>query len=235
MSFQYYSLRISGGLLKLMYNFNYYTNFTSILTFFVSPIINLKNTYLTIRDNHKITTTVVYFRNLSPLRKETHSKKLIYGVNEHNIKNAWKIYEQETKHKPKIGDIIEVHYTVPYEKLNSEYHITHMSYIVSYIYSSNIIFPPYDLKTLRSYHNTSRYKNGVLFASYKDKDISEETIKLAGPLGNFYSDLPSRYGIRITRNLLIDDNTEDSIEDLIITNNDGEDFRFNSNNILIIY
>jgi hypothetical protein len=219
---------------------NYYTNFSSILTYIVSPVINLKKNYLRIKcipyiqDNHKITTTLVYFRNLSPLRKEIHSKKLIYGINENNIKNTWKIYEQETKHKPKIGDIIEVNYIVPYEKLNPQYHFTHTPYTVTYVYPSNIKFPPYDLETLRSYHTSNCYKNGVLFANYKDKDVTEETIKLAGPLGNFYSDLPTRYGIRITRNLLIDDSSEDSKADLIITNNDGEDYRFTANNILKI-
>ena len=230
MSFGYYAFKISGGLFKIIYNLNYYTHFTSILTYFVSPIIHFNKTYHRIshiQDNHKITTTLIYFRNLSPLRKETHYKKLIYCVNENNIKNTWKIYKQQTKHKPKIGDIIEVHYTVPYEKLSPQY-------IVSYVYPSNIKFPPYDLETLRTYNNTNNYKNGVLFANYKNQDMTEETIKLAGPLGNFYSDLPSRYGIKITRNLLIDDNSEDSKEDLIITNNDGEDFKFSTNNILKI-
>ena len=230
------TFKIYKGLFKIIHNLNYYTQFTSILTYFISIFMNFKypnklhNLFI---QNNKITISLVYFRNLSPLRKETNSKQIIYDISENNIKNTWKIYES-LNHKPKIGDMIEVHYSVPYENLKSQTNIkfNHKPYIVTYVYPSNIKFPPYDLESLRAYNNTNNYKNGVLFATYKNKDITEEAIKLAGPLGNFYSDLPSRYGIKITNNVLIDNLIDN--ENIIITNNNGDDFKFGPDSILKI-
>jgi len=233
MSFEYYAFKLSGGLLSLIYNVDYYIPISSLISLLLTPLTKCKRQINRVKYNfndHKITISNVYFRQFSPLRKHKREhKQLIYGVNETNVKNAWKTYDQEFKDKPKIGDIIEVHYTVPYERKNPQYHLTHTPYVVSYVYPSNIQFPPYDLGTLRWYDREETYKNGILFASCGDDDVTDEATKLAGPLGNFYSDLPSRYGIRVTRNLLVDDNVKDQ---LVITDNDAEEYKFDANNII---
>ena len=238
MSMTYYIFKVSTCFFKFIYNLDYYTNFTSNFNNFIYPIINFKriNKYiLHNNDNNKIKTTFIYFRNLSPLRKETQSKQQIYNINENNINNSWEIYEKETKNKPKIGDFIEVHYSVPYEKLNksNDKHIIHKEYTISYIYPSNIQFPPYDLKFLRDYYNLNNYKNGVLCATYNDKDVTTIITKLAGPLGNFYSDLPPIYGIKITRDIF-DDTFHNDTTDLLITDNNGYTFNFKPNSIIKI-
>ena len=51
------------------------------------------------------------------------------------------------------------------------------------------------MKELISYYKQSNYKNGVLFASCNDIDFTDDAIKLAGPMGNFYCDLPLNFGI----------------------------------------
>jgi len=241
MSLEYYAFKLSGGLLSLIYNVNYYIPISSLISLLLTPLTKCKRQINRVKYNlndHEITISNVYFRKFSPLRKHKHEhknehkhehKQLIYGVNERNIKNAWKTYDQEFKDKPKIGDIIEVHYTVPYERKTPQYHLTHTPYVVSYIYPSNIHFPPYDLRTLRWHDREDTYKNGILFASCGDEDLTDEVTKLAGPRGNFYSDLPSRYGIRVTRNLLVNDNVKDQ---LVITDNDAEEYKFNAKSII---
>ena len=234
MSFGYYAFKISGGLLKILYNINYYTNISGILSFIATPLIKCKkkvyNIEMEIIDNHNININHVYFINKSPLRKEITKKQIIFGTNTNNVYNSWKTYFQEFNDKPKIGDIIEIHYTVPYKKINPKPHFTHTPYIVSYVYPSNIHFPPYNLESIRKYNSENKSMGqGVLFASCGEKDLTEEAIKLSGPLGNFYSDLPSRYGIRITRNLLVPD---DNKEELIITDNNAEEHKFESNCII---
>jgi hypothetical protein len=232
-----------------MYDINNYTKFTTILYYLASPFIKC-NKYLKNINDSKITITSVFFINQSPLRKETIFKQ---AVNIKHINHSWK------ELKPKIGDFLEVHYSVPYKKLDQ---VFHKSFIVSYIYPSNIHFPPYDLKYIQNYEKNSCYKEGVLIAYYKNQDITANIIPYSGPFGNFYSDLPPRYGIKITGNTLLHslgmleniddtddtddtedtedtddtedtedtDDTEDSIFELVITNNNGQDFKFNHNN-----
>lgn len=241
-SFEYYLFKISGKLMKLFYNVDYYIPISTVIHFIINPITTCKKqkrSYLSIlynfnnsekSENSNISVNQVYFRNLSPLRKETSKKQLIFGINTKNIQNTWKIYKQEFKENPKIGDFIEVHYTIPYEKSNPQYHITHTPYIVTYVYPCNIQFPPYSVKELRLYDKNSNYKNGVLFASCNDEDFTDEAIKVAGPMGNFYSDLPTRFGIRVTRQILITDNQNK--EELVITDNNGDEIKVINNNII---
>jgi hypothetical protein len=238
-SFEYYLFKISGNFIKLFYNIDYYIPVSTVLYFIVNQISKCKRKkYLSILCNpdnpdnldNNIYVNQVYFRNLSPLRKETSKKQLISGINKTNIKNTWKIYKQEFKETPKIGDFIEVNYTVPYEKLNPQYHVKHISYIVTYIYPCNIQFPPYSIKELRLYDRNLNYKNGVLFAYCKDEDFTEKAIKLSGPIGNFYSDLPTRFGIRVTRQILIDNNKNK--EELVITDNNGDETKVINDDII---
>jgi hypothetical protein len=110
------------------------------------------------------------------------------------------------KVNPNIGDFIEVEYT-----------FENKDYKVAYVYPSNIHFPPYE--------KGEETTNGVLFADAGDMDVSQECMQYAGPLGNFYSDLPSRYGIRIIGGLI-------SNEDIKITTNFGEEHTFKKNDVL---
>lgn len=234
--FGYYAFKLSGNLLSLVYNVDYYIPISSLFRLLLLPISSCKRRSRRIKynlDDHRITISNIYYRYFSPLRKNKpkHERQLIYGVNELNIQNAWKTYEQEFKEKPKIGDVIEVHYTVPYERKTPHYHQTHTPYIATYVYPCNITFPPYDLETLRGHDREKGYKNGILFASCGDNDLTEKAIQLAGPMGNFYSDLPSRYGIQVPRSMLTEDNND---EELVITDNNAEEYIFKSNSILRI-
>ena len=216
---QYY-LFLSKNLITLFYNIP----FKNIINF-IKPICCRK-----IYDQpNDILIKKVYFRNISPLRKENQNKQLITGINKNNIRDTWNICN------PKIGDFIEVHYNVPFENLQT---IIYKPYIISYVYPCNIHFPPYSIEELRFYYEKSNYKNGmskndvcngVLFASCGEEYFTDEAIKLSGPFGNFYSDLPMRFGIRITRKILIIDKIK---EDLIITDNNGNEIKVTDNNII---
>ena len=233
MSFKYYyALKLSMGLLSISHTIfsNYYIQ--NILSYLISPCVRCKRQVEKIKydyDDQKISVNQVYFKYSSPLRKKTKSNQLIYGVNANNIKNTWKIYEQEFKIRPKIGDMIEVHYNVPFERLKPYKHFSQTPYIISYIYPCTIQFPPYKLSSIRHHENFSKNKNGVLFASCGEQDHTDKVIKLAGPMGNFYKDLPSRYGVCITRDILVDNNNK---EQLIITNNHGDEFKFDGCSII---
>ena len=144
----------------------------------------------------------IYFMNYSE-RKQLYYK-------EHNIKNIWKLYENDY-FKPNIGDMIEVNYSVPYIKLNKS-----VPYKVIYTYPNDITFPPYSLEKINNYENQNTYKNGILFALSGQKDITKEIVKLAGPLCNFYSDLSF---IKIPKKIVSD-------SDIIITTNNGDDITF---------
>ena len=235
MSLEYYFFKLSGGLLSLLYNVDSYLSISTLLGYLMIPFSKCKKKVIQFRYNlndHDMTISTVYFRFSSPLRKNKNEhKQLVYGVNERNIQDVWNIYEQKFKEKPKVGDSIEVHYTVPYERKNPHYHLTHTPYIVSYVYPSNVHFPPYDLESLRTYDTKQQYKNGILFAKCNDTDVTDNVIRLAGPFGNFYSDLPSRYGVQIPRNLIVGD---DEKEDLVITDNNADEFRFESNSLIRI-
>ena len=81
----------------------------------------------------------VYYRPVNN-HHLTGEKHLVYGViDKDNIKNVWKKIEEQRKHRPNVGDMVEVHYTVPV-KLNN--HHLHIPYYVSYVFPSNIHFPP---------------------------------------------------------------------------------------------
>jgi len=235
MSHEYYFCKLSCGLLSLLYNVEYYLSISKLLGYLLTPVSKCKKKVIQIKYNlndHNITISNVYFRFSSPLRKNKNvNKKLLYWVNERNIKDIWKMYEQEFQEKPKVGDSIEVHYNVPYERKNPHYNIKHIPYIVSYVYPSNFIFPPYELESIRTYNTKQQYKNGILFATCNDTNVTDNVIQIAGPFGNFYSDLPSRYGIQIPRNLIVKD---DEKEDLIITDNNANDFRFERNSLIRI-
>lgn len=231
---EHYAFKLSGGLLSLIYNLDYYIPIRTFVKILFLPISSCKKKVKQIKynlDDNKITISNVYYRYFSPLRKKKpkHDKQTIYGTDERNIRNAWKIYEQKFKEKPKIGDIIEVHYNVPYEGKNPHDHKIHKPYVVTYVYPCNITFPPYDLHSLRSYDKSEEYKNGILFVDSCDKDVTEDAIQLSGPLGNFYSDLPIRYGIRVPRKMLVED---DNNEKLVITDNYGDEYKFKSKSIL---
>jgi hypothetical protein len=231
-SFEYYFFKFSGKLMKLFYTIDSYIQIRNVINFIINPISLCKKqkdfSILYNSEKSNIYINKVYFRNISPLRKEISKKQLIFGINNKNIQNIWKIYKKEFKEKPKIGDFIEVHYNVPCEKINKN--ITYTSYIVTYVYPCNIQFPPYSVEELIFYDKNSNYKNGVLFAYCNDEDFTNKAIKLAGPMGNFYSDLPLKYGIRVTRKILITD--DKNKEELVITDNNGDEIKVINNNII---
>lgn len=233
--FGFYAFKLSGNLLSAIHSINYYIPISKIFNTLFIPVTNCKKKIREIKYNlndNKITTNEIYYRYFSPLRKNKlkHEKQILNNINEENICNTWDIYEKEFNEKPKIGDVLEIHYSVPYDtKINSNKE--YKSYIVTYTYPCNIIFPPYDLNLLKSYNLSKNYKNGILFANYDDNDITEKAIQLAGPMGNFYSDIPKRYGIQIPRQMLIDDDIK---EKLIITDNNADEYEFESKSILHI-
>ena len=241
MSFDEYMFKASGQIMRMFHGFDNYIPIFSLLQNILNnvtyPLVDrckkIKDTPV---NNHHIPVTQVYFKNTSSLRKTSMaSTQLIFGIGEHNVENSWKMYEQEFKEKPKVGDIIEVHYTVPYEKENPHTkttHFTHTPFVVSYIYPSNIHFPPYNIEELREADSKKGYKNGVLYAGCNGKDLTEETMRLSGPLGNFYSDVPTRYGIRVLRNTIVDKNVKD---ELVITDNNGDEFTFKPDSMITFY
>ena len=124
MSFDEYMFKASGQIMRMFHKFDYHVPIFSLLQNVAQAVTQplagkckKKSNHSPI-DNHTISITQVYFKNISPLRKKPESKQLIFGTDEQNVENSWKIYKQEFKETPKIGDIIEVHYTVPYEKDN---------------------------------------------------------------------------------------------------------------------
>lgn len=224
---EYVAFKVSGKCLSLFYTVNDYIPITSFFTFITSPIENCKKSRVNKEKHDNIHITNVLYNHLSPLKKDKKDNVTMKNINTLNIKHSWKIYEQEHNEKPKIGDILEVHYTVPYQEKNTDTY-NHKSFVVPYVYPSNIVFPPYTLKNIKDIEETNKYKNGILDATYGDNDITEEITKLAGPMGNFYSDLPCRYGIQIPRTILLSNDKKD----LIVTDNNAEEYVFKSNSIL---
>ena len=215
-------------LLKGWYDLNYYIPINTLfdynaITYSVKRCKKLKG--LPDHDS-KIMINQVYFRTLSPLRNKT-EKHLVYGV-VNDLKNIWKEIEEQHE-KPKVGDMIEVHYSVPIELLTPVKHITHITYYTSYMYPCNPVFPPYNLDEIKKQQEDKGFKNEILFAECGLENITDDCIKYAGPLHNFYSDLPPRYGIKITRTLLVPDN---NTETLIITTMDGEETEYKHNDTI---
>ena len=130
-------------------------------------------------------------------------------------------FDIQKKNIPKlhVGDIIEIHYTIYYVENNK---ILSEEYITPYMHPSNIHFPPYTIEEIKEYKEKKTYRNGILDASCNKDDITEYITKLSGPKGNFYKDIPSRYGIRILLSL-IQKNSNDVVE---ITDNCAKDYVF---------
>ena len=82
---------------------------------------------------------------------------------------------------------------------------------------------------IKENQKSNSYKTGILFAESNNEDVTNECVKLAGPLGNFYQDLPPRYGICITRDLIVP-----RTEKFVITTNDAEEIEFKAGDILKI-
>lgn len=141
--------------------------------------------------------------------------------NKKKYKKEIKDFSITKKNIPKIevGDIIEIHYTIYYIENNR---LISKKYIVPYMHPSNIQFPPYNIEEIKEYNTSQNYKNGILDASCNNKDITDYITQLAGPKGNFYKDIPSRYGIRVPVSL-VQNTLDDTIE---ITDNCAKDYIF---------
>ena len=117
--------------------------------------------------------------------------------------------------------------------LDVRYTIQDNYYRVIYHYNEDdkIKFPLYDKKQIKEYQENNGYKKSVLYAEYKDQDITQIVKEYSGPLNNFYQD----HGIKIHTCLIKDDNgvhilIED--ESIIVTDSHGKDLKFNKEDIL---
>jgi hypothetical protein len=157
----------------------------------------------------------VYFRPTSEKRKDKNmNEKILISVS-HNQSFDWESLLSNTEQKgPFLGDTLEVHYTVPYEKKFRK------SYIIAYKYPAKIEFPPYSLKQIHDYHHSEKYKPAILHAEINSNDITNEVEKWVGPLDNFYSDIPFRKGVYFTKELVVGSNSNP----LHIINSKGEEY-----------
>jgi|SaaInlStandDraft_1057018.scaffolds.fasta_scaffold05078_4 hypothetical protein len=214
MSIQYYLFLISNKAFKLIYFIDSYIPFINILKKIYRYFKNkdeLKKNYC-----NKIQITDIYYIK----NNDYSNKKLIVGLN-HNINNFWEKYQEEFKDKPNINDIIQVNYTVPFKDSNNLY--THKPFIITYAYPSKIVFPPYTLEEIKN-----RDKKEILFASSGDDDVTEDVVKISGPLGNFYLDLQEGQNIKITKNIL------DLPGNLLITDEMGVEYDFKNDEIIFL-
>jgi len=109
-------------------------------------------------------------------------------IKNEDVYNDWMMYNVNKT------SILKVYYIVTLD--NKQFR-----YVVFYKYPEKIYFPPYSLDEIKySQHNK------ILFAETDDKDITGLCKVYAGPLENFYRDLPYTY---IQKNLICE--TEDKI------------------------
>lgn len=214
MSIEYYLFLISNKTFKLIYYIDSYIPFIGILKKIYKYFKNEKE--IKKSSNNKINITEIYYIK----NNKYFTKELVMGLN-NNINNFWVKYDEEFKNKPTNNDIIQVNYTVPYKDTNNLY--IHKPFTITYSYPSKINFPPYNLDKIKNSD-----KKEILFASFKDNDVTEDVVKLSGPLGNFYVDLQEEQNIKITKDIL---NTEDV---LVITDNMGEEYEFKSNELITL-
>ena len=219
MSINYYLYQLSKNILYYYHNINEYIP-SNLYYYVYKPIEDCKKKIYNLDDN-KITISDVYYHYTSPSRKEKKYKQKIHTYNLDTIKNVWKDLKET-----KIGDSIEVVYNVPYEVDGS---VIHKQFSVPYIYPSNIQFPPYSLESIHKYEKETILKKTVLYAENNINEITDEVCKYAGPLNNFYNDLPSRYGIKLPVEMIIYNDEE---YPLTITDNDAEDYVFNKGDFI---
>lgn len=216
---------------SIFYKLTYYFFYILLLFDEYIPIgKNVRRCLGSCKKHNKYKITKIVFKPISPLRNEEKNYKdeiIIDFLDIVDIQNAWdKIKTNGITLK--VGDTLCFHYKVPFVKNDN---IEYEEYITPYVYPGNIVFPPYDLNYLQKNNDISPFRQGVLNAICNNKDYTNELIQYSGPLGNFYSDLPSRYGIKVSRNCIISDNDN---SDLVITDNNGTDHTFSNNTYIRI-
>ena len=109
------------------------------------------------------------------------------------------------------------------------------TYRIIYDKKDNIIFPPYQSDDITSHNVIDNYQNGILFATYNDKDITELLKEYAGPKGNFYHDKDilvtmdkMKYALNIFKY------NHDDKHELIITDNYALDHTFENDDPLLL-
>jgi len=213
MSFEYYLFIVSNKIFKIAYFVDSYIPFI----FFFKKIYNYfqkkKEKVDEENSNNNIEIKNIYYIYESNYK----NKNLIMGLND-NINLFWDTYEKEFKHKPNKNDAIEVHYTIPHKVNDNKY--IHKPFIISYSYPSVINFPPYTEEEIKN-----KEKKEILFASLGNDDVTDQVNELAGPLGNFYTDLPKEQNIYMIKNLLEHKNLSDK---LIITDVMGDEYNFSN-------
>lgn len=119
-------------------------------------------------------------------------------INNYNIHNDWMMNDvNETS-------ILKIYYIVTIDNKQSRY-------VVCYKYPDNIVFPPYTIEEIRDGPSKR-----ILFGEVDDNDITDLCRIYAGPLQNFYKDIPCAY---INKNLIYESNDK-----ITVTYNDFSEY-----------
>lgn len=115
------------------------------------------------------------------------------------------------------------------------YHHGEENYRIVYGQGEKIQFPIYPSSEIKSHRLIDNYQNGVLFATYRDKDVTDLLKEYAGPKGNFYQDKDIyitldkiKYALHVYRD------KDDPEHELIITDNFAQDHTFQSGDKVVI-